>query len=125
MRTRLRIITLTGLLLVGAFAAHGQLMTEIYIPIGESPGLSATQTLIGEIVGRDGQARTVTIRSGAGERTVQLTERTHVYVDRSPIKQQNRYGTFEDCRTGRKAEVHFADPGTRLRAEWIKVQVTN
>lgn len=124
MGTRLRIIALAGLLF-GAPWAHSQLMTEIYIPIGQSPGLSGTQTLIGEIVDRDGRARTVTIKAESGVRTVLVTEKTHVYVDRSPLRLQNQYGSFEDCETGRKIEVHFVDPATRLRAEWIKVQVTN
>ncbi len=48
MRTPLSVLaTLAVLLLAGT--AHAQQATEIYIPIGKSPGLSGKTTVIGTI----------------------------------------------------------------------------
>ncbi|HET6921892.1 MAG TPA: hypothetical protein VFI16_01975 [Anaeromyxobacteraceae bacterium] len=114
------------LLLAGATAASAQRLTEMYIPIGKSPGLSGKHTLIGTISAVDATARRITCSGEAGSTTVQVTERTRIWLDRTPAKLANLKGTLSDCRVGRRMEAKYVNnerkPGAE--AEWIKVEVS-
>ena len=103
--------------------AHGQKETEQYIPIGQSPGLSQKHTSIGEIAEVDPQAKTVTIADPAGRRTVKVTEKTRIWLDRTKLKLSNLTGSFADLQKGRRVEVKYDDPQRREVAEWVKVEV--
>ncbi|MGH8660925.1 MAG: hypothetical protein ACREUB_04085 [Burkholderiales bacterium] len=107
----------------GAFGAHGQEATEIFIPIGRSPGLSDKQSLIGTLESVDRGKKTVTVSSPSGARTVTFTERTPIWLDRSLQKQQNRSGAIADLQQGRKVEIKLRKGEPKPVAEWIKVQV--
>lgn len=107
-------------LLLGAQAAHGQKSTEQFIPLGQSPGLSATATDIAAISAVDADNRTITLPT-AGGRIVKVTERTRIWLDRSKLGQPNVSGAFEDLRVGRQVEVLYEDETRRQTAEWIKV----
>lgn len=107
----------------GAHAAYGQEATEIYIPIGQSPGLSEKTSLIGTLESVDRGRKTVTVSSASGARTVALTERTSIWLDRSLQKQPNRSGAIADLQQGRKVEIKLRKGEPKPVAEWIKVQV--
>jgi hypothetical protein len=113
-----------ALLLAGANAAFGQRLTEMYIPIGQSPGLSGKHTLIGTIGAVDAQSRLVTCAHDSGTATVQVTDRTRIWLDRSKAKLPNRKGTLADLVAGRRMEAKYVGnerkPGGE--AEWIKVE---
>jgi hypothetical protein len=94
--------------------AHAQQATEQYIPIGQSPGVSGKSSLIGVIVEVDAATKTVTV----GERTVRITERTFIWLDRTKLKLTNLTGKFEDLQKGRRVEVKF-QAGV---AEWVKIE---
>jgi hypothetical protein len=121
--SRGRILAGTGaLLLIGAVQAQAQMTTERFIPIGKSPGLSGTYTWIGGIAAVDQSARTVTVRGSSGEeRTVRITDSTHIWVDRSAVQETNTIGSLTDLQVGRRAEVKYLDRELREIAEWIKV----
>ena len=123
MRSLVNGIGLAIVLLGGISYAHGQKETEQYIPIGQSPGLSQKSTSIGEIAEVDPQAKTVTIADPAGRRTVKVTEKTRIWLDRTKLKQTNLTGSFADLKTGRRVEVKYDDPQRREVAEWVKVEV--
>jgi len=111
--------------LLGAISyAYGQKETERYIPIGQSPGLSQKYTSIGELAEVDPRAKTVTIADPAGRRTVKITEKTRIWLDRSKLKQTNLTGSFADLQKGRRVEVKYDDPQRREVAEWVKVEVS-
>jgi hypothetical protein len=111
--------------LLGAISyAYGQKETELYIPIGQSPGLSQKYTSIGELAEVDPRAKTVTIADPAGRRTVKITEKTRIWLDRSKLKQTNLTGSFADLQKGRRVEVKYDDPQRREVAEWVKVEVS-
>jgi len=103
--------------------AHGQKETERFIPIGQSPGVSQKVTSIGEIAEVDESMRTVTIVEPAGRRTVKITEKTRIWLDRTKLKQPNLPGSFADLRKGRRVEVKYQDPERRLAADWVKVEI--
>jgi hypothetical protein len=107
----------------GAHAAYGQEATEIYIPIGQSPGLSGKSSLMGTLESVDTGKRIVTVSSPSGARTVAFTERTSIWLDRSLQKQPNRSGAIADLQQGRKVEIKLRKGEPKPVAEWIKVEV--
>lgn len=113
-------------------SAHAQKATELFIPIGQSPGVSGAHSWIGEIVGTDAEQRTLTLRVDGSEKAVRLTDATRVYLDRSKLKQPNRTGGFADLVPGREVEVKYegtrGGPGVESPpplpgAEWVKVAI--
>jgi hypothetical protein len=125
MRTSLGLI-LSGLLalLCASSLAHGQKATEQYIPVGQSPGVSLKYSSIGEVTAVNPVARTVTIADPAGPRTVRITEKTRIWLDRTKRKETNVSGRFEDLQPGRRVEVKYADPARRDVAEWVKIEIS-
>ena len=120
MRTNLFKSSLIVALLCSFSYAYGQKMTEQFIPIGQSPGLSNKYTYIGIIEAVDSQERTVT----TGGRAVKITNDTRIWLDRSSLKLSNQVGGFGDLRKGRKIEIKYTDPDNKEAAEWVKVQAT-
>ena len=118
----------TAVALVVALAAvppaHAQKATEQFIPIGQSPGASGKITWIGEIVSTDARARTLTVSSPQGPRTVKLTDKTRIFLDRSKSRQSNLSGSFADLQAGRRAEVKLEEPASTATADWVKVEVS-
>jgi hypothetical protein len=113
-------IGLITALLCSISYAHGQRATERYIPIGQSPGISNKYTYIGVVEAVDPQQRTVT----AAGHTVQITDETRIWLDRSLQKLSNERGGFDDLQKGRKVEIKYADAVQPQVAQWVKVQVT-
>lgn len=109
-----------------ASSVHGQKATEMYIPLGQSPGASGKHTVIGKIETFNLQSRTVTIAGSSGAHTATITSRTKIWLDRSTMKLTNQKGTFSDLQVGRTVEVKYEDPKQMGKgsAEWIKVQLT-
>ena len=119
------VIVVSLLLWHSAPSAHGQKATEIFIPLGQSPGLSGTATVIGEVGEVDTQQRTLTIAGPGGTWSAQVTDRTKIWLDRSTIPLPNQTGSLADLKQGFKVEVKYQEdvPKGRGPAEWIKVQL--
>ena len=107
----------------GTFEASGQQATEMFIPIGQSPGLSNKESVIGTLESVDPGKQMVTISSSSGAQTVGITDRTMIWLDRSEQKQPNQNGAINDLQKGRKVEVKVRKGEPKAVAEWIKVQV--
>jgi len=104
--------------------AHAQKATEKYIPIGLSPGLSGTKTTIGTIASVKTATKEIVLTEKSGAATIRVTERTHVWLDRSKLRRPNRDGTLADCQAPRRIEVRYVDDDAeRGVAEWIKVEI--
>ena len=123
MRAALKAIGLAVALFAAISYAHGQKEAERFIPIGQSPGVSQKYSSIGEIAAVDPAARTVTIAEPSGRRTVRITDKTRIWLDRTKLKQTNVTGSFADLQKGRRVEVKYEDPTSRQIAEWVKVEV--
>ena len=109
MRTFLSGLGVAIALVSAVFQVHAQKETERYIPLGQSPGVS--------------QKQMVTIVEPAGRRTVKITEKTRVWLDRTKLKQANLAGSFADLQKGRRVEVKYEDPERRQVADWVKVEI--
>ncbi|HEY7657246.1 MAG TPA: hypothetical protein VH881_10315 [Burkholderiales bacterium] len=106
-----------------ALTAQAQEATEMYIPLGQSPGVSGKTSLLGTLESVDAAKRTVTVAGPSGARTVGLTDRTSIWLDRSLQKQPNRSGTMADLQRGHRVEIKLRKGEPTPVAEWIKVQV--
>lgn len=122
MSKHLTIIGIICFLMIGAFSVYAEKATELYIPAGQSPGLSGKYTVMGKIDQVNPQNQTLKMSGSSGSYTVTLTKRTFIYLDRSKIKLSNTYGTLADCKVGDTVEVKFEDDSRNKPIEWIKVQ---
>lgn len=123
MRTFLSALGVAIALISAVFQVHAQKETERFIPIGQSPGVSHKYTSIGEISEVDAARRTVTVAEQAGRRTVKITEKTRIWLDRTKLKQANLSGSFTDLQKGRRVEVKYEDPERPQVADWVKVEI--
>ncbi len=110
----------------GAAYGHGQEATEMFIPVGQSPGLSGKITIIGTVEAVNAADRTITIAGASGTARAEITDHTDIWLDRSKLRLPNLKGTLADCKRGRVVEVKYEDAVHRGqgRARWIKVQVS-
>ena len=106
---------------LGSSSTYGQQSTEQFIPIGYSPGVSNKYTYIGSIVAVDREAHTIVVQSNRGKRTIRVTPRTRIWLDRSKIKRTNLVGSYSDCEEGRKVEI-MHDRDDENVADWIKIE---
>ena len=105
-----------------AIPVLAQMETEIYIPIGQSPGLSKEHTVIGEIVEVDTRQRVFEVKSESGRQSVTVKESTRIWRDRSKAKAKNVTGNYSDCKVGDRVEIKFVDAKRKQVADWIKVE---
>jgi hypothetical protein len=108
--------------MIGAFSVQAEKSTELYIPIGQSPGLSGEYTVMGKIDQVNPRNQSIKMSGPSGSYTVKLTEHTFIYLDRSKVRLPNNYGTLADCKVGDTVEVKFEDNSRSKPIEWIKVQ---
>jgi hypothetical protein len=124
----LKRLAVIGLILgaVSIPAIYGQKSTEIFIPIGKSPGLSGKYSAIGEIVSFDNATRILRIRGEEKEHSARVTEETKIWLDKSEIRQTNEVGSPADCQEGRWCEVKYVYDGEirTEEAEWIKIRLS-
>ena len=97
-------------------------MTERFIPIGQSPGLSGTVTFIGTVDSIERTDMIITVRNQNQSRRAKVTEFTNIWLDRSAVGQPSTVGSFPEVRVGSHVEVKFRDADPAGAAEWIKVQ---
>lgn len=110
--------------LASVSSVHAAKSAELYIPIGRSPGLSGEYTIIGEVDQVDPQNQIILISNTDASYTVQITESTEFYLDKSKVRLTNTYGTLSDCNAGDTVEVKFKDNDLSESAEWVKVEKT-
>jgi len=99
--------------------ASGQQSTEVYIPIGNSPGVSASESIIGVIRSVDYGAHSMDIDIGDSVRTVRVGDETRYYLDRSRQQRSSSTGKFQDCEKGQRIEAKLSDNDN---VEWIKIE---
>ena len=113
------------LCLLTTAVATAQRSTEIYIPIGCSPGVSGKCSTIGTCTTVEAKERVATVRVGQNTWTVKLTDKTKIYLDRSALGQPNICGTLADLRDSRQVEVKYrGDHKSGGECEWIKIRIT-
>lgn len=113
-------ITLASLLCPSTTIA--QKATEVFIPIGKSPGLSGKYTMIGTVDSLNMKRGMLTVSDSARTYTVRFRKQTRVYIDRSAYGKPNSRGTMSHCKRGMIVEVKYVDNKVDSSAEWIKLK---
>ena len=118
-------VTLIAILVAifGGLEAAAQQATEIFIPVGQSPGNSSKYTVIGRVQSIDRENRTITVVNSTGTHVVKIVEETYIWIDRSKMKRSNEVGAMADCRQGLLCEVKYQSEKKRAAANWIKIQM--
>ncbi len=111
--------SLIFILLGSVSAAYAQKATEIYIPIGQSPGLSGKYTYMGNIESVNKQKQTIK----ADGREIEIARDTKIWLDRSALKASNTAVSFADLESDRQVEIKYVDADRKQVAEWIKIKV--
>ena len=117
-------ISLLALILFAfTVCVHAQKETEVFIPIGKSPGVSGKHSIMGKVESVNVSDSTMSIRQETGIKTLKMTEQTKIYLDKSKLNQQNKKGNYTDLRTGMTTEIKYVDnkPGNPI--DWIKVAI--
>lgn len=120
------IVGVSALLWCGYWVTSAHEAAERYIPIGQSPGASGKNTVIGKVVEVNSRDQTVAIDGSSGKASAKITPRTKIWLDRSKAGLTNLKGTLADLRQGATVEMKLEGrPGATSGspAEWIKVQV--
>jgi hypothetical protein len=122
---KLLVATVMALLLLLLIAVTAQQSTELYIPIGKSPGLSKEgKTVMGTVTHVSDRLMTTSNRVfqiiGINKRFVRLGENTQIYLDRSAVKGTNSYGKPSDIKTNCYVEAWAP---TNHIANWFKIAV--
>jgi hypothetical protein len=95
--------------------------TEQFIPIGESPGVSGEESVVGEIIAVDNQKQEVLVSMGERRQTFKVEPDTRIYLDRSNERLENTETDFAECRVGRMVEIKPHEDDAAV-ASWIKIQ---
>ncbi len=106
------------------FSGQGQEMTEKYIPVDAYPQLAGKHAAVGIILSVDEKKRTFVLRGDSDTKTIQVSDKTKIWLDRSLRKESNQDGSFADLKVGLKAEVRVFGPKQMTTAKWVKVQIT-
>lgn len=111
---------------LGASLGRAQKSTEMFIPIGKSPGLSGKHTSIGKVAAVDAGADAITLRVDRDTRVIHCSSDTKFWVDRSKLRLPNQVGSLADCRVGRRIEVKYVGNNeSGAVAEWVKIEVVS
>ena len=111
------------LLVLLCHEARSQKTTEVFIPIGKSPGVSGKTTKMGKVESVKTQDYSVTMTlEDHTQATIKIEKSTAIYLDKSILKQPNAQGKWEDIKPGLLMEAKYSDINKNA-CEWIKVQV--
>ena len=114
---------LAALLLGCSAAVLAQKATEMFVPLGQSAGLSGKHTMMARVQSVNAAERSITLVQDAATQAVKLGAQTHLWIDRSKQQQTNTVGTLADVKPGMLAEVKFVKNNRAAgEAEWVKVQ---
>ena len=120
-----RFVFLIIILLLFAFIGRAQKATEVFIPLGKSPGVSGKYSVIGKIESVNMKDSTITIQQAKDNKTVKIriTATTEIYIDKSPLKQTSQKGSMANIKQDLMAEFKYKDNKPGNPCEWVKVHL--
>ena len=117
-------MAITFLLIIISGEAKSQKTTEVYIPIGESPGVSGKMTIIGKVEQIRNKDHSITVSLSDNSKLMcKMDKDTPVYLDKSTLKQSNTSGDWGYIKPGMLIEAKYKDRTKTGPIEWIKVQM--
>ena len=112
-------VLLVAVTVIPAGMAHP--LTEKFIPIGMSPGVSNKVSFQGEITGVNRAAKSFSVRVDGSSKTFSVSSSTFIWLDRSKVRKPSIDGSFDDLESGRLIEVKY-DSDDPAVASWIKIE---
>jgi hypothetical protein len=119
-----KVILVTAIFCWISYNTYAQKETELFIPIGQSPGVSGKLSVMGRcetIIPRDSTVSFM--QEPGGMKNCRINNCTAIYLDRSKLKLINIKGTLADIKPGSVIEVKYMDNKPGGLTEWIKVQI--
>jgi hypothetical protein len=116
-------MSLTAILWWAVCSVYAQKETEIFIPVGKSPGVSGKTSIMGRVEKVNLADSTITLNQDAGSKIIKVTMDTKVYLDRSKLKLTNTKGSCTDIKPGMMIEAKYLDNKSGGPIEWVKVQL--
>ena len=120
----IRAIMIAAIFCWMSYDTYAQKETELFIPIGHSPGVSGKLSVMGKcesVIPRDSVVSLM--QEPGGMKNCRINYCTAIYLDRSKLKLTNIKGTITDIKPGSLIEVKYIDNKPAGLVEWIKVQV--
>jgi len=102
---------------------YAQKETEVFIPVGKSPGVSGKYSIIGKVESVNAHDSVITVAQDTNIKTLNINFHTQIYLDKSKVKQTNTKGSFTDIKQGQLIEVKYKDNKPGNSVEWLKVQI--
>lgn len=103
---------ITGVFLL-CLPCEAQRATELYVPIGKSPGLSREgKTIMGTVTKTTGGEITI------GDKVIRVNDETKYFLDRSAVRKPNTYGSRGDLQVGTLVEAYAPDGDS----VWVKLK---
>ncbi|SRR6266496_4664756 len=118
-----KIIILTTILCWTSYGIYAQKETEVFIPLGKSPGVSGKYSVMGKVGTVNTADSTITIAQDATIKTIKITAGTEIYLDKSKLKLTNKKGSFADIKEGLMVEAKYKNNKPDGLIEWLKVQL--
>ena len=115
--------SLTIIFCAFSFYLHAQKETEVFIPLGKSPGVSGKYSMICKVEMVKTNDSIMTIRQESGVMNLKMTEQTKIYLDKSKLKLQNKKGVLADIKPGMTMEVKYVDNKPSNPVDWIKLLI--
>ena len=115
----------TLIFLFGISETYAQKATEIFIPVGQSPGVSGIYSIVAKIDVVKSEAKTINMSNSSGSYTVKIMEQTQIWLDRGKLKMANKVGSFSDLKSNLTIEVRYKDKEHKGEVIWVKIQLEN
>lgn len=100
-----------------------QYATEIFIPLGQSPGLSGSLTTMGRVSAVNIQNKSISVSDSDDTHDLKISNNTKIWLDQSKLKLNNKKASIRDIREGMRAEVKYIKNEKGGAVEWIKIQL--
>jgi hypothetical protein len=102
--------------------AFAQKQTEVYIPIGQSPGISGIHSVTDTIgsINTEGSLILLVLKNSSD--TIKVDSTTSIYLDNSAGNVPNKQGQLAHLKTGMLIEVKYKENDPGNVAEWIKIR---
>ncbi len=106
-----------------SYNTYAQKETEVFIPLGQSPGVSGKLSVMGRAGTVTAHDSTLTLVLEGGSMTLRMNGQTKIYLDKSKLKLTSTKGSLADIKPGLMIEIKYVDNKPGGLIEWIKVQL--
>lgn len=100
-----------------------QKSTEMFIPVGQSPGLSGKYTVLGTVENFNAQDSILTLSTDAGNKVIKIKGQPKIWLDFSKLKSPNKNGTLNHVQIGLLVELKYTANKIDSTTDWIKIQM--